>query len=232
MLTSGLPGNSWKYFILYCWFVQICVQTRSVHCIWLECLITVFKPLDFISVTFFIPVYLLKKKLFLSVFDKKFICLFIKAWVLLIASLRYHSACSSVPCVCYELEIRSWFSLIQVQIFWRDFFLVGFMYVPLFRLLFLRRWQPLALMICSPDLEFAKWWCFHFYVTIFIYWLKYFLERNFIEKPRVINCFVTLRYSLCRKKGLNAWFFPLIYLFSNQVAFQVVFRGVQWVSCE
>lgn len=173
-----------------------------------------------------------RRKLFLSVFDKKFICLFTRAWVLPIASLRYLSARSSVPCVSYELEARSWFSLIQVQIFWQDFFLLGFMYVPLFRLLFLQCWHPLTIMVYSPDLEFAKWWCFHFYVTIFIYWLKYFLERNFIEKPHAINCFVTLRYSSCRKDGLNAWFFPLVYLFSNQVAFWVVFRGVQWVSCE
>ena len=173
-----------------------------------------------------------RKKLFLSIFDKKFTCLFIKAWVLPIASLRYHSACSSVPCVSCELQTRSWFSLIQVQIFWQDFFLVGLVYVPLLRLLFLRCWQPLTIMVYSPNLEFAKWWCFHFYVTIFIYWPEYFLERNFIEKPHVINCFVTLRYSWCRKNGLNAWFFPLIYPFSDQVAFRVVFRGVQWVSCE
>lgn len=173
-----------------------------------------------------------RKKLFLSIFDKKFTCLFIKAWVLPIASLRYHSSCSSVPCVSCELQTRSWFSLIQVQIFWQDFFLVGLVYVPLLRLLFLRCWQPLTIMVYSPNLEFAKRWCFHFYVTVFIYWPEYFLERNFIEKPHVINCFVTLRYSWCRKNGLNAWFFPLIYPFSDQVAFRVVFRGVQWVSCE
>lgn len=156
-----------------------------------------------------------------------FVCL-LEPGLCWLSSLRYLSARSSVPCVSYELEARSWFSLIQVWFSGRISFLLGFMYVPLFRLWYRHPWHH----VCSPDLEFGKvvvfsFSCYHLHLI-----LKCFLERNFIEKPHVINCFGYPEVQFVQERWIKCLTFSLVYLFSNQVAFWVVFRGVQWVSCE